>query len=234
MNPLHLEFKALSKRYGNRTILDEIDLAIHSGECSLICGNNGEGKTTLLRIIAGLQEPDKGFIDLGLGNISWKKCRQVLQKNTVYLHQQPYMFDCSVKKNLSYVLPELRLSKKESSHRLQQALELAQIQELAEAQAKTLSGGEQQRVALARAWLRQPRILLLDEPTANMDQDSRVRTLNLLERLKSQDLALFIASHDPGQFSTITDLHLHLHSGKLSNVSMAPFQSSKVKVMHAA
>ncbi|MBL4712894.1 MAG: ATP-binding cassette domain-containing protein [Gammaproteobacteria bacterium] len=102
---------------------------------------------------------------------------------------------------------------------------MAQINDISDAYAKTLSGGEQQRVALARAWLRQPQIMLLDEPTANMDQDARKRTIDLLANLKDQGLALFVASHDPVQFATLANNTLTISEGTLTEKN-SPFLKS--------
>jgi tungstate transport system ATP-binding protein len=136
----------------------------------------------------------------------------------MYLHQQPYMFDASVRKNLAYALPS-GLSNAECSKRIDEALEWADLSSLATAPATNLSGGEAQRVALARAWLRIPLVLLLDEPMANMDQESRLRTHSLLHQLKNQGMAIIITSHDTMQFQSLTDRQLILQHGKISTQS---------------
>jgi len=237
---LNLQFKNLCKRYRRRDILASVDFALQDGECTLLCGPNGAGKTTLLRIIAGLEKPDQGSINYGLGEMSWRRCKKNLQSSIMYLHQQPYMFDASVRRNIAYALPS-GLSNKERNRRIDEALEWADLKALASAPATSLSGGESQRVALARAWLRAPLALLLDEPMANMDQESRLRTHSLLRQLKEQGMVILITSHDALQFQLLADRQLLLKDGRIStelahsqaeNVSAFPLD--KTSLHHTA
>ena len=162
---------------------------------------------------------------------SWRKHRKHLRNACVYLHQFPYMLDGTVKANLEYVLLQRGIKGNEKLELIDEAIELARIDNIVYSHAKTLSGGEQQRVALARGWLRNPKIMLLDEPTANMDQDARMRTTDLLARLKSHGVALLAASHDPRQFTDITDQFWFLHDGALTSsepktLKLASFQAA--------
>jgi tungstate transport system ATP-binding protein len=210
----HINFSDINKRYGRKQVLRDSSLEIKSGECSLLCGKNGSGKTTLLRIIAGLEVPDSGEVTTGLGKYAWKKCRPQLRRTSVYLHQHPYMFDGSVISNLNFALRD-RFNRTQRNKRVTSAIEWAGLENIAEDSAKTLSGGERQRVAITRAWLRDPEILLLDEPITNMDHESRMRTIDLLLNLKSQGVALVVSSHDPVHFETLTDIWLQLRDGKI-------------------
>lgn len=214
MHHTHICFTNIDKRFGHKQVLKNTDLDIKSGASTLLYGDNGSGKTTLLRIIAGLEVPDSGFVNTGLGKYTWKKCRKQLRQKVVYLHQQPYMFDGSVISNLKLSLHK-KLTYKQRNDRIQSAIEWAGLENVAENPAKTLSGGERQRVAIARAWLRDPEILLLDEPVTNMDQDSRSRTIQLLLNLKQQGVALVVSSHDPVHFNALTDTWLQISEGRL-------------------
>ncbi|MBJ6610536.1 MAG: ABC transporter ATP-binding protein [Candidatus Thiothrix moscowensis] len=216
MNELH--FRNIHLRYQQRHILDGLELSLCQAHCTLLTGDNGAGKTTLLRILAGFDKPEQFQVDTGFGLLNWKQYRKTLQPSVLYLHQQPYMFEGSVRDNLDYALPR-QLDKAVRQARIQQALQWAVLERIADTPAKTLSGGEYQRVALARAWLRQPRILLLDEPTANMDKDARLRTIQLLRQLRDDGMALLVASHDPDYFSSLVNEHLHLQAGKLQAVT---------------
>ena len=209
----HIYFSDIGIRFGHQQVLSDTELEIISGRCTLLCGNNGSGKTTLLRIIAGLQVPDSGFVRTGIGKYDWNGCRQQLRQTTVYLHQQPYMFDGSVISNLNFSLNN-NLTRKQRLKRINSAIEWAGLENIAKNSAKTLSGGERQRVAIARAWLRDPKILLLDEPITNMDQDSRLRTIQLLINLKQQGVALVVSSHDPVHFEALTDTLLQISEGR--------------------
>ena len=215
---MQLCFTDIQKRYGHRQILTGTDLVVTSGHCSLLSGPNGAGKSTLLRICAGLEKPDTGMVDVGIGKQPWKRCRQTLQSKTVYLHQQPYMFDGSVIQNLAYALPR-GLPQSRRKQLISQALEWAELESIATTSAKTLSGGERQRVAITRAWLREPTVMLLDEPTTNMDQEARQRTIQLLGSLKEQGIALLVASHDPKHFYSLTNNWLHLSEGRIETLA---------------
>lgn len=217
--PVDLHYKNILKTYGkgkhSKLILSGVDLNIKGGECTLITGKNGSGKSTLLRIIGGLLAPNKGTIETGLLNLNWNKYRKLTKNEIMYLYQEPYMFDGTVRKNLSYAL-----HKGQSKEAVDQALKWAELEHRSNTQAKFLSGGERQRVALAQAWLKQPAVLLLDEPTANMDTKSRRRTEELLSTFKESDTALFIASHDPNHFHRIMDHRLLLEEGRITQTDI--------------
>jgi tungstate transport system ATP-binding protein len=214
--PVILQITALHKRFAKRAVLNGIELSLRPGECNLLSGANGVGKTTLLRIVSGLEKPDSGQIAiLSKSARSWRRCRSDLQKQILYLHQQPYMFDGTVRYNLGYALAK-GLDKPTRTQLIDAASDWAGLAHLSDTPAKLLSGGERQRVSLARARLRNPRIMLLDEPTANLDQEARERTLELLKSLKEQGIALLLASHDPLHFSVLIDRHLHLYEGRLA------------------
>jgi tungstate transport system ATP-binding protein len=220
MHNTHVYFSDIGIRFGHQQVLTDTELEIVSGRCNLLCGKNGSGKTTLLRIIAGLQIPDSCLVNTGIGKYDWRQYRQQLRQTTVYLHQQPYMFDGDVVSNLNFSLNS-RLSRKQRIDRINSAIEWADLESIAKNPAKTLSGGERQRVAIARAWLRDPEILLLDEPVTSMDQDSRLRTIQLLTNLKQQGMALVVTSHDPIHFGALTDTLLQISEGRVHRFSVS-------------
>lgn len=218
MNSSHtLRVEALEKHFGRRELLCGIGLELNAGQAVLLSGPNGAGKTTLLRILSGLERPDRCRVDVGRGALPWRQNREALLRNTLYLHQHPYMFDGSVRYNLAYALAR-NLPRRRRDELIDTAIAWAGLEHLQDTPAKSLSGGERQRVSLARAWLRQPRILLLDEPTANLDQASRQRTLELLAPFKQAGMSLVVASHDVHHFSSLANRSLHLHEGRLIEV----------------
>lgn len=229
--PLKLHFNAIHKSFAGRPVLIDSNIHLSSGECTVLTGHNGAGKTTLLRIMAGLEKPDRGAIDMGLGATRWRRCNAALRTSILYLHQHPYLFDGSVSCNLAYAISD-KHNRSLCQQRIADALEWGGLTAIASNHAKTVSSGERQRVALARAWLREPRALLLDEPTANMDPDARTRTLDLLFRLKESGIALMIASHDPHHFASLADKHLQLTQGILveelsEHTNVTPFRRIK-------
>ena len=214
MNSFEYNFLGINKAFGSKSVVKDARLKIKNARCTLLIGENGAGKSTLLKIISGLERPDSGLIRINNKDYKWGQGKSVLLKNIMYLHQQPYMFDGSVEKNLQYLVKVSRQPVK----LIDQAIEWAGIQDIIHQNAKSLSGGEKQRVAIARAYLRNPEVVLLDEPTANLDQVSKIRTLKLLKQFKSRGIAMIIASHDPDIFNGLQDERLQLDSGKLTNL----------------
>lgn len=225
-----MSIKGVGKKYGKRTVLEDVTLKLYPGKCSLLCGSNGAGKTTFLRILAGLEKPHQGTLNLGEGDQRWNRIKGRLLNTTVYVHHQPYMFEGSVVDNLGYALPRRSKRRREL---IEQTLEWASLKPLAKANAKTLSGGEKQRVALARAWLRNPTIMLLDEPTANMDTASYQRTIQLLQQLKSEGVSLMIATHAPESFYITSESRYRLEDGALVNQSPPDYTDAIVPLSMA-
>ncbi|RTZ72795.1 MAG: ABC transporter ATP-binding protein [Gammaproteobacteria bacterium] len=225
----HFHVAGLRKRFGRRLLLDDVELHLHETSCTLLTGENGAGKSTLLRILAGLEKPDGGSFRLGRRLYpSWRKARRSLQKAVMYLHQQPYLFDGSVEYNLRLALGGQREGQEAL---IRTALQWIDMESFRETPARTLSGGERQRLALARAWLASPEIMLLDEPTANLDTESRGRTLELLRGLRNQGIVLVIASHDPHHFEELAECRIDLHNGRLTHLAprgAGTVQSAKV------
>lgn len=204
-----LIFRKLSKHYGKRLLFAELEVPLIAGQCLLLTGKNGAGKTTLMRILAGLDKPDSGEVQVEPNYYSWLAYRSQLQRQVLYLHQQPYLFEGSVWDNLAFALAR-GLSRLEQTQQIEAVATWAGLDSLLKNKAKQLSGGEAQRLAIARALLRKPSALLLDEPTANMDHSARLLTLEMLENLKQQGLMLMVASHDPDWFQAVTNQQIKL------------------------
>jgi tungstate transport system ATP-binding protein len=220
-------FHGVNQSFGTKSVILDARIKIRNTQCTVLVGENGVGKTTLLKILAGLSYPDSGFLRAKGIDQKIKKRKSVLLKNFLYLHQQPYMFDASVDKNLRYTIKP----GKQSEEKIAQAVEWAGLGHLLQQNANSLSGGEKQRVAIARAYLRNPHAVLLDEPTANLDQASKLRTLELLKEFKAQGTAMVIASHDPDLFLALQDERLQLSNCKLTNLNP---RGKKRSVTHIA
>ena len=215
MNEPLLLFRGIEKNYAETNILRNVDISLYPGKCILLSGNNGSGKTTLLKIIAGLETPSRAEIELSGKSHSWKSAIRSIRKEIIYLHQQPYLLSGTVESNVSYGLRFTHLNRKQLRESVKEALEWAGLAEVAKQQAKTLSGGVQQRVAFTRAWILKPKVLLLDEPMANMDIESRQQACDLLKRMKSEGMSIVITSHDMNIFDGLIDSHFSLSEGKL-------------------
>ena len=210
-----LVFRGIEKTYAETNILRNVDISLYPGKCILLSGNNGSGKTTLLKIIAGLETPSRAEIEFSGKSQSWKSAIRSIRREIIYLHQQPYLLSGTVESNVSYGLRFTHLNRKQLRESVKEALEWAGLSDVAKQQAKTLSGGVQQRVAFTRAWILKPKVLLLDEPMANMDIESREQACDLLKRMKSEGMSIVITSHDTNIIDGLIDIHFSLSEGKL-------------------
>lgn len=227
MNSFEYNFLGLSKSYESRWVVRDVRIKVLASRCTVLVGKNGAGKTTLLKIISGLEKPDAGLIRIDGESYQWSRCKNQLLSNILYQHQQPYMFEGSVRRNLQFT----QKVSKQSEKTIDDAIAWANLENIIDQNAKNLSGGEQQRVSLARAYLRSPNVILFDEPTANLDHQSRLKTLELLGQFKQEGIAIIIASHDPEMFKSIQDECLQLNDGKLTNLKPRN-KSSRVTELH--
>lgn len=215
-------YHGLRKTVQGRLLFDIDTLAIQARHCIALSGRNGAGKSTLMRIIAGLEKPDSASIRIGGQDLSWRRACKKMRNQIIYLHQQPYLFDRSVTENIAYGLRRRGLSLREISSKVSEALDWAGIGHLQLRNALELSGGERQRVAFARARILSPRILLLDEPTSNMDSESRGQAYRMIMRLKEEGVSIMVASHEFHTIAHLSDEHLSLQAGRLQPQPLGP------------
>jgi len=199
-----------------RIILNGVDLSLTEGELVLLTGQNGSGKTTLLRILAGLLPAQQANLEYSSKVRSWKQSRGYLRDQVCYLHQTPYLFDTSVFENIAYGLKRRGLNRQSVEARVAEILELIDIKHLAHRKSYELSGGEKQRVAIARAWVLSPRLVLLDEPTANLDKRSRQQCQQLINQMQAHNIGVILTSHDPQQGEFKFTRHIHLYDGRVT------------------
>ncbi len=206
--------EGLRKAYPRKRLFDGLDFRLRSGQLLLLTGANGAGKTTMMRILAGLERADGGVMLLNGRREGWRSMKTRLRRHTVYLHQTPYMFDGTVFDNAAYPLPWSQ--RRRECARVLEALRWSGLEGMADQCARGLSGGERQRVALARALISRPGFLFMDEPTANLDVNARQTCLDLIARLSAEGLGLIVSSHSSRRLETMSDLHLRLAQGELS------------------
>ena len=204
-----LRAKGICKTLGGKTILDAAEIELRGGEAAALEGANGAGKTTLLKILAGLLRPDScdAFETAEERGKEWRRW-----KDAVYLHQSPHLFLTTALGNVEYGLRRRGVAKRDSRSRALAALEWAGVLELANAPAWRISGGEARRVALARAVVLRPRLYLLDEPTAHLDDDGARRVAELTMKLRAEGAAVLTATHAP---APECDRRLRLENGKV-------------------
>lgn len=191
-----LEVHGLRKRFGERLLFDLPHWQIERGAAFVLTGANGAGKSTLLRVLAGLEpaELESGTFDGQSFTVS--PYPRHARERIVYMHQHPVMFSTSVEHNIGYGLVARGQTRDAVRHKVDEAMRWAGIEHLRSARPASLSGGEKQRVALARAWVLEPKLLLLDEPTSNLDGKAREQLISLIPSLTAAGSSVVIACHD--------------------------------------
>ena len=189
-----LRAAGIFKTLGGRVVLRGADIELRGGESVSLEGANGAGKTTLLKTLAGLLRPDAcaSFEVEGERGTNWRRWG-----GAVYVHQTPHLFLTTALGNVEYGLRRRGVAADEARRRAAAALEWAGAAELAEVAARRLSGGEARRVALARAVVLRPRLCLLDEPAAHLDDDGARRVAELTGKLCAEGAAVLTATHSP-------------------------------------
>ena len=210
-----MELKAiqLTKQYGSKTAVNHLNLSLSNGVYGLL-GANGAGKTTLMRLLCDIQTPTSGRITLDGKNISvlGEKYRNLLG----YLPQQfGYYPDFTAWDFLMYVAALKGLSEKQAHKKATELLEAVDLAEKRNLKIKTFSGGMKQRLGIAQAMLNNPRILILDEPTAGMDTTTRQRFWEIINDLKKSGVTILYSSHYIEEVEHTADRILVLHQGKL-------------------
>jgi tungstate transport system ATP-binding protein len=206
-----LRLEDIKKDFRTVKALDSVTLNVEGGKIIVLIGVNGAGKTTLLRIIAGLEEPDKGTILFNDKSITAKELRQI----ATLVFQRTAMFSRSVYDNLAYGLEIREKKEHEIREKITQALNTVGLRNFEKRKAKKLSGGEQQRIALARAFLLEPTILLLDEPTANLDPNSATIMERAIMARRKKDSIIIMATHNLSQAKRLGDEIIHIYNGKV-------------------
>lgn len=213
-----LELMSLTKSFPQRELLRGVDLALVAGGSYVLTGENGCGKTTLMRIVAGLEAANGGVLRFEGAAVDLDHYPEALRHKLVYVHQQPYLFNTTIEHNIAYGLKMRGVPKRHRDLLVRGAIAWAGVSHLSRVQPHKLSGGEKQRVALARAKVLNPRLLLLDEPTANLDSDARRQTLALIETLRHEDVTVMIASHDREIIAMPHVKRLHLDAGRVNEL----------------
>lgn len=210
---LEVHVDNLVKRFGNRELFTIPQLRLGEGESLHLSGENGAGKTTLMKILSGLDKPCEGRVQVTPKVRRWWSGR--IHPEVIYLHQTPYIFAGSVADNVGYGLKLRRCKPAMRDRKIHQALAWARLEHLSEQPAHSLSGGEKQRLALARAWILGPKLLFLDEPTANLDSQSVATVAGLVGGMLQGGTTVMISSHQNNAVTELCTRHLALQGGQL-------------------
>jgi tungstate transport system ATP-binding protein len=210
-----LAIARLRKRYGERALFDIDHFSIDAASAYALTGVNGAGKSTLLRILAGLEPASADTVLFDGQPLRFAPYPAALRRAVAYVHQHPIMFSTSVFHNIAYGL----LARGEGRSQVQSAVDAAMawagVEHLRDSDPVSLSGGEKQRVALARAKVLQPRLLLLDEPTSNLDGAAREQVIALIPTLIAAGASVVMACHDPDLIGLPGVQRMKLRDGRL-------------------
>lgn len=209
-----LQLKNINKRFGSKTVAQDINLNVEAGEILAVLGRSGCGKSTLLKTIVGLVRPDSGEVWLNGDNIT----DMPSEKRNISLMFQDYALlpHLSALDNVGFGLKMRRLPKADIEEQSMQALRDIGLEHEAQRKPESLSGGEQQRLALARALITRPSLLLLDEAFSSLDTHLRhhLRTLTA-ERIRSQNIPAILVTHSAEEACTMADTIAIMHEGRI-------------------
>lgn len=212
-----LEFEDVSKFYGSVRAVDHVSVSVKRGEFFSLLGPSGCGKTTLLRILAGFEEPDTGRVQLDGRDITdlppnQRKVNTIFQSYALFPH-------LSVWENIAFGLRLQKRPRQEIHSEVDRMLHLVQLADQAHKKPAMLSGGQKQRVAIARALILKPQVLLLDEPLAALDLKLRQRMLIELDQIHDEvGITFLYVTHDQGEAMSLSDRIAVMNGGKVEQI----------------
>lgn len=215
---MRIRLENLTKRYQEVTAVDHLNLEIEDGDLVCLLGPSGCGKSTTLSIIAGLEQATEGSIYFNEENVGGLEAEErdigmVFQDYALYPHM-------TVQENIAFPLKMQGWKKKDRIEKVKEAAKMLQIEEYLKRKPGKLSGGQQQRVAIARAIVKNPKILLLDEPLSNLDARLRIELRDEIRRVQKQlGITTIFVTHDQEEALSISDKILLMEKGKISQYS---------------
>jgi phospholipid/cholesterol/gamma-HCH transport system ATP-binding protein len=215
-----IEFKHVTKRFGNRLVLNDLSFTIERGETFVIIGQSGMGKTVMLRHIAGLLDPDSGSVIVGgleMSRANLKVKAEIRERIGLLFQSGALLNWLSVAENVALPLVEHNLFSREEIDRIvDEKLSVLQLSDAKFKMPSDISGGMKKRVGLARVLVRNPEIILYDEPTSGLDPVmSEVINQLILQLQRDFNVTSFVVTHDMGSAYTIADRIAMLYQGKL-------------------
>ena len=212
-----IEFRNVTKRFGTFTAVDNVSLSIYEREFFALLGPSGCGKTTLMRMVAGFEEPTEGEVHLDGQNLAGvppyrRPANMMFQSYALFPHM-------SVEANIAFGLKQERMPKAEIDQRVAAMLKLVKLQPFAKRKPHQLSGGQKQRVALARSLAKKPKVLLLDEPLGALDKKLREETqFELTDLQMDLGLTFIIVTHDQEEAMTLADRIAVMDHGRIVQI----------------
>jgi cell division transport system ATP-binding protein len=215
-----VSFSSVAKRYpGGQQALHDVSFSVQAGELVFLTGRSGAGKSTLLKLIPAIERPTSGSVIVHGQNIGAIKRAAIpyLRRNVGLVFQaQKLLYDRSVYDNVMLPLAFSGQPPREAARRARAALDKVGLLSREKSNPIQLSGGEQQRLAIARAVVNRPALLIADEPTANLDQESAARILNIFVEFQRVGVTVLIATHDVALVEKYGQRVLHLQDGRVT------------------
>lgn len=209
-----LEIKNVSKQFGNKKVLDDVSFQVHEGEFLSMLGSSGCGKTTLLRILIGIDKPSAGEIWKDGVNIT--DFRPNARGMGIVFQNYALFPNMTVYQNIAYALKARRLSKDEIDRKVKEAIQTVGLEEQANKKPYKMSGGQQQRVAIARTLVLNPDIILFDEPMASLDADISMNLRSQIKELqKKLGITMIYVTHDQEEAFSMSDRIMVIHDNKI-------------------
>jgi cell division transport system ATP-binding protein len=213
-----LEFKSITKRFGNITALQDVTFEVDEGDFVFITGPSGSGKTTLLRLILREFKPDGGKLILNGRDISElpdKEIPKLRQQIGVVFQDFKVLPERTVRENVEVALAVIGLPRDEWKARVDHVMDLVDMRKRSEFFPSQLAGGEIQRVSLARALVVNPKIILADEPTGNLDWETADKLMDLFEKINEEGKTIIMATHHKGIIDHMSKKTVVLKDGKV-------------------
>ena len=213
-----LNIKDLSKGYSGKTIVNRLSFTVNKGEVVGLLGPNGAGKTTAFYMTIGLIRPDSGSIFFENRDITHLPVHIRAKIGMGYLAQEPSIFrSLTVEQNILCILETLPLTRVERKKRLEELLEELHLTPLSKKKAITLSGGERRRLEITRSLITNPKLLLLDEPFANIDPLTIQDVKLMIRHLTSKNISVLITDHNAREVSSIVDRAYLIQQGRVTH-----------------
>ena len=207
--PLPLWLDSVCFEARGQLLIDRVTLRLDVGTRTVLLGPNGAGKSLLLRLCHGLLRPTAG-------SIRWACADPArVRREQAFVFQRPVLLRRSAAANVAYALAVAGVPRSERGERVRTALEQVGLAHLADRPARVLSGGQQQRLALARAWAMEPKVMFLDEPTANLDPAATRAIEAVIAAMHERGVKIVMTTHDLGQARRHADEIVFLHKGRL-------------------